>query len=109
MHPQRRLEFTELPVFASLCIRMYRSNKVSHNLCAICEQIDSRRLGARPGYMYDFVLGPHFGNVAGCGHRGRGIQFVDMNVYTEPQTILKLWIHNRNSAAQMENNNAFAS
>ena len=42
MHPQRRMEFTEQPVFASLRNRMSRSDKVCYNLCSFCEQIDSR-------------------------------------------------------------------
>ena len=50
MHPQKRMEFTELTVFALLRVRMYRSNKVCHNICSICGPTDSRRLGARPTY-----------------------------------------------------------
>ena len=42
MQPQRRMEFKELPVVASLRVRMCRSTKICHNLCCICEQIDSR-------------------------------------------------------------------
>ena len=42
MNSQRRMGFTELPVFASLRVRSFRSSNVSPYLCAFCEQIDSR-------------------------------------------------------------------